>query len=200
LDSFKPAPGHYLADKFLLEMIKVRKRYPQCIIWVRWIPGHKDVQGNKAADEEAKKAAADGLSPDAILPGFLRGSADLPYSKSAFKQKFYAELKAKNSQTFAKSPHCNLLRQIDKSAPSKAYQDLVQDILRRHASILELRTSHVPLNKHLHCIGCVDSPTCPACEGGYESVLHFLVTCPAHEPFCRSTVMDGPLHHSNGSR
>lgn len=83
-------------------------------------------------------------------------------------------------------PRSNALRRIDESAPSSAFQKLIRDIPRRHASILvQLRTGHVPLNKHLYRIGCADSPTCPACEGGQESVLHFLVTCPAYEPFRR---------------
>ena len=65
------------------------------------------------------------------------------------------------------------------------------DIPRRNASLLvQLRTRHVPLNKYLHRIKRADSPLCPACEGGSESVLHFLVTCPAYKPLRR------PLHHA----
>ncbi|KAE9393566.1 hypothetical protein BT96DRAFT_772043, partial [Gymnopus androsaceus JB14] len=44
-------------------------------------PGHEGVEGNEAADEEAKGAALCGLSPKASLPGCLRKS--LPTSCSA---------------------------------------------------------------------------------------------------------------------
>jgi hypothetical protein len=103
----------------------------------------------------------------------------------------FADLKTQNMSLFAKSPRCDALHQIDNTAPSSSFQSLVMDIPRRHASILvQLRTGHVPLNKYLHRIKRADSPLCPACEGGTESVLHFLVTCPAYEPFRR------PLHQA----
>ena len=186
LESFKPTPGHYIADEFLRMISNIRKRFTRCKIRISWIPGHEDVQGNEDADDIAKKAATDGSSHNAALPSFLRKINTLPLSKSALKQKFDAELKAENSSIFAKSPRCNALRRIDETAPSAAFQKLIRDIPRRHASILaQLRTGHIPLNKHLHRIGRAASPTCPVCEGGQESVLHFLVSCPAHEPFRR---------------
>jgi hypothetical protein len=50
---------------------------------------------------------------------------------------------------------------------------------------MQLRTGHAPLNKHLHRIGCVDSPICPACEEAQETVLHLLIACPAYERHCQ---------------
>jgi hypothetical protein len=54
------------------------------------------------------------------LPLQLRSKNTLPLSKSALKQKFYAELNAENALIFAKSPRCNAIRRIDESVPSKA--------------------------------------------------------------------------------
>jgi len=92
LDSFKPGPGHYIADGFLHTITRIRHKFPRSEIRVHWILGHEDVQGNEAVDETAKKAATDGSSHDAALPLQLRSRNTLPFSKSAFKQKFYAEL------------------------------------------------------------------------------------------------------------
>jgi len=191
IGAFKPAPGHYIMDLFLKLIGRIRRKFPHCTISVRWIPGHEGIQGNEAADETAKKAATDGSSHDSCLPAALRSRYALPASKSALKQHFYADLKTQNETSFAKSPRCEALRRIDDSVPSSTFQKLTMDIPRRNASLLvQLRTGHVPLNKYLHRIKRADSPLCPACEGGSESVLHFLVTCPAYEPLRR------PLHHA----
>lgn len=80
---------------------------------------------NGFTNVEAKKATSDGSSPNLSLPAFLHDPTDLPLSKSALKQKFYAELKVKNSQLFNKSPCCNTLQWIDESTPSKSFQNLV---------------------------------------------------------------------------
>ncbi|EIW53558.1 uncharacterized protein TRAVEDRAFT_84152, partial [Trametes versicolor FP-101664 SS1] len=45
--------------------------------------------------------------------------------------------------------------------------------------ITQLRTGHAPLNRHLHNIGKSDTALCPACHAAPETVLHFLIQCPA---------------------
>lgn len=197
LDSFKPTPGHYLADEFLIEISRIKCRFPRCSISVRWIPGHEGVQGNEMADDTAKKAVIEGSSHNATLPPCFRRINTLPHSRSALKQQFQVELKVANSLKFAKSPRYNALKHIDNSAPSNAFQKLTHELPCCHTSILvQLCTGHAPLNKHLHRIGCANSPTFPACEGGVESVLHFLVTCPAHEPH-RRNLHRALKHHSH---
>ncbi|KAI0630019.1 hypothetical protein C8Q77DRAFT_1024413, partial [Trametes polyzona] len=46
--------------------------------------------------------------------------------------------------------------------------------------LFQLRSGHAPLTGHLHCIRKLDSPVCPACREGTETVIHFLVTCRAY--------------------
>ncbi|KZT42860.1 hypothetical protein SISSUDRAFT_955780, partial [Sistotremastrum suecicum HHB10207 ss-3] len=43
--------------------------------------------------------------------------------------------------------------------------------------LVQLRTGHAPLKKHLYDIQRADSPICDACEIEPETVLHFLVDC-----------------------
>ncbi|KZT36756.1 hypothetical protein SISSUDRAFT_960738, partial [Sistotremastrum suecicum HHB10207 ss-3] len=43
--------------------------------------------------------------------------------------------------------------------------------------LVQLRTGHAPLRKHLYDIQRVDSPICEACNIEPETVLHFLVDC-----------------------
>ncbi|KAG2043248.1 hypothetical protein BDR03DRAFT_851411, partial [Suillus americanus] len=46
--------------------------------------------------------------------------------------------------------------------------------------LTQLRTGHIPLNKHLHKIARAPSPICPACEEKEKPVHHFLLSCPAY--------------------
>jgi hypothetical protein len=52
---------------------------------------------------------------------------------------------------------------------------------REAATLVQLRTDHFPLSKHLHRIGTAPSPLCDRCnEDQQESVFHFLMRCPAN--------------------
>ncbi|KAG2043292.1 hypothetical protein BDR03DRAFT_909915, partial [Suillus americanus] len=44
----------------------------------------------------------------------------------------------------------------------------------------QLRTGHAPLNKHLHRITKISSPTCQQCHQPEETVHHFLIACPVY--------------------
>ncbi|THU78437.1 hypothetical protein K435DRAFT_591811, partial [Dendrothele bispora CBS 962.96] len=46
--------------------------------------------------------------------------------------------------------------------------------------LVQLRTGHIPLRKHLHRICRADTPICPCCRRHPETVHHFLLRCPAH--------------------
>ncbi|KAJ3878611.1 hypothetical protein F5051DRAFT_292525, partial [Lentinula edodes] len=46
--------------------------------------------------------------------------------------------------------------------------------------LTQLRTGHIPLQRHLHRIGKADSATCPCCKHGNETVTHYLFECRAH--------------------
>ncbi|OAX30574.1 hypothetical protein K503DRAFT_657480, partial [Rhizopogon vinicolor AM-OR11-026] len=46
--------------------------------------------------------------------------------------------------------------------------------------LFQLCTGRAPLNKHLHRIAKVPSPTCQKCRLREESVHHFLTVCPAY--------------------
>jgi hypothetical protein len=53
---------------------------------------------------------------------------------------------------------------------------------RKQASILiQLRTGHVPFNRHLYTIGKVTLPLCLACNEREETVHHFLFVCSAYD-------------------
>ena len=67
------------------------------------------------------------------------------------------------------------------STPLSKFRKTTDQLSRRQAALLiQLRTGHIPLHKHLHRIGKVKSPRCPACISDDESVHNYLLMCPAY--------------------
>src|SRR5882724_5912878 len=73
---------------------------------------------------------------------------------------------------------CQRMRGIDPTMPSSNFRMDTQNIERCQASLLiQLRTSHIPPQAHLHRIGKADSPVCHKCCKADKAV--HLTTCPA---------------------
>lgn len=169
-------------DLFHAKLKHLRKRRTRIELTSRWIPAHLGCQGNEMADEEAKKAAQGDPSPDHKLPRELRSNRTLPISKSALKQQYTRRFKDEALEHFKRSPRFAKFNDLDPNFHPSSYRKLIDGLPRKQAACLaQLRTNHVPLNKHLHRIKCHDTPDCPNCVGEAESVYHFLLRCPAYE-------------------
>jgi ribonuclease HI len=53
----KPAPGHYLVDRFHQGIFCTKKKHCQANITLCWIPSHMEIEGNEEADRQAKKSS-----------------------------------------------------------------------------------------------------------------------------------------------
>ncbi|KAF9067352.1 hypothetical protein BDP27DRAFT_1225915 [Rhodocollybia butyracea] len=73
-------------DRFHKLYHAVKRRHTQMEITVGWVPGHEGIEGNEAADEEAKNAATRGSSPASQLPAVLRKK--LPKSATPMRKSF----------------------------------------------------------------------------------------------------------------
>ena len=115
---------------------------------VKWVPGHMDILGNEKADEEAKKAALEGLSPAVELPAPLRKA--LPRSKAATCQEFIRKLKVSAEKLWKSSPRFDRLDRLEPDVKCNNYAKLLSGLHRDWASLLfQLRTGHVLLNAFL---------------------------------------------------
>lgn len=173
-------PGQHLWKAVHQLMKAVQQRHPDIRITLRWVPGHMDVEGNELADQHAKDAATGRSSDKTSLPKYLRKT--LPRSAAKAKQMMKAQAKREAEEAWKKSPRYAKLNTIDNTLPSAKFLQLTADIPRKHAALLiQLRTGHAPLKKHLHRIKRATSSTCPACEMYPETVEHYLLRCPAFE-------------------
>lgn len=181
--------GHHIFDEIDKAIRRILSSHPRAQATIRWIPGHADVEGNEWVDREAKRAAEGQQSDKKEVPRYLRKT--LPLSASAQRQRLMASIKEKAKQVWKKSPRYAKMSKIDATLPSKRYSKNIATLSRQQASLLtQLRTGHIGLNHHLFRINRAESPLCPACESARETVLHFLIECPAHRkaraPFHRS--------------
>jgi hypothetical protein len=181
------APSHYIWDLFHQRLQMVTGRHKDMDLTVQWTPGHVGIQGNERVDEEAKRAAQEGSSAPHMLPAPLRRT--LPRSKSALKQAYQKKLKLAAQRVWHMSPRYTWIKSMYPTLPSTKFKKLVALLPRKHASLLiQLRTGHIPLNKHLHHISKAESPICPCCQRFNETIHHFLILCPAHQNAWRTMI------------
>ena len=178
-------PCHYLLLRFrnLMRHLHKKKDSNREDVTVRWIAGHKDVEGNEVADREVKlavKGEAE-LSPRANLPTALWNP--LPCSIPTLKQAHNAKLMKLWKDEWSKSPRFPHLSSIDPTLPSKAFMKLTGCLCKQQASLYtQLRIGHAPLNKHLFRFKCSNSPNCLQCgDSTPETVHHFLFVCPRYD-------------------
>jgi len=180
------SPGHHLAREALhiAHQIRHRKRKTKYALTLRWMAGHKGIEGNKAVDWEAKKAAEGFTSDPLLLPSYLR--KPLLTNPSAVKRAHSDRLKFKWTTTWCKSKRGCKMHQTDNSTPSHKFLKTISltSITRSTTSLIsQLRLTHIPLNSYLKQFKRADNASCPACSADEETIEHFLLFCPtyAHE-------------------
>ena len=147
---------------------------------MRWVPGHKNIQGNERADQEAKQAAKGNPSTITDLPISLRGT--LPICWATELQRHHEVLKREAQELFAKSAHVKFALEIDPSLPSTEFTKIWFGLGWRHISLLiQLWMGHIALNNHMYKIGKADTLTCQQCQEWDESEHHYLFQCPAYK-------------------
>ncbi|PIL29086.1 hypothetical protein GSI_09134 [Ganoderma sinense ZZ0214-1] len=179
-------PSHYLTDYLLqrAEVLRMRGmtasvQHPE--LTLRWVPGHKGVKGNELTDLEAKHATRGVVenSSNRRLPCLLR--RPLPISAAKVKLAYLQSLNEKATKSWRDSLRGRRFLSIDPALPSPKYMKSIKSLSRRQAAVLfQLHSGHAPLNAHLHRISHAPSSTCPTCNSAPETVLHYLLICPAY--------------------
>jgi ribonuclease HI len=170
----RPQPGQHLVHLFHRTLDALHRQRCTLKLCIAWVPGHQDIEGNEAVNEEAKHTAQGDSS---ALSKPLLPLHDLPISVTALKaarKKLVARQWGAEWETSQVSKH---IAQADKTPPGESTLKWYADLPRRQCSILtQLRTSHIGLNAYLARFGIVDTSHCPTCNKP-ETVNHFLFTC-----------------------
>src|SRR6266481_8815110 len=175
----KPKPAQIIIDEIIVQIEETwqQARHPTFRLEIGWIKGHSRVEGNEKANQEAKKAAGGQASRVRMLPRFLM-EEPLSLSTSALRQAFNAGLLSRWRNVWATFPRYMRISRIDVTMLSKGFHKLMLDLDRTQTSILmQFRTGHVLLQKHLFHINKASLPNCLTCHQEEESVHHFLFEC-----------------------
>lgn len=167
IDSPKRQSGQYIVKKILDLIKRVREIKPTCNIYIEWVPGHENVEGNEQADQAAKTAAI----PNSILPTTRMRSAQRRSIKSMTRTKWETEWRT--GKTNAKRLR-KMSQQPGTTTGLKLYGTLQK---RKHVVwIVRLRTGHCHLNEYLHRFNVIETSECE-CGAEKETVDHFLLNC-----------------------
>jgi len=189
---FKSA-ADYIFKEIHRMVIELKTSFPHMRLVVRWTPGHVGIDGNEAADTEAKKAAESADNNTNCNFGIIKHP--LPISRSAHLQRLREEDAASYVRNFQDGPRFYRIAAFDTSMPSNKYRKITLTLPRRFVSLLtQLRTNHIPLQAYLHKFKLADSPVCQNCWGAPETVPHYLLFCTkytAQRNFLRSHLKEG---------
>lgn len=148
----KPKTLQYLARFLRRSYQKIPNNFN---ISLYWTPGHKNIEMNEKADQEAKAKAEDQSNTMMLLMSL--GSL-LQHTRKLFNKR---EAVSKTPLKTKGKWIADGLNQLEKG---------------QAAAIFQLRCGHCPLRKFLNRIGAEESKTCDTCKA-VETPAHFLIYC-----------------------
>jgi ribonuclease HI len=64
VERLRHQPGQYIIKEILDKISWTHMLEPTCIIYIEWVPGHMNIDGNEQANKSAKAAAASNNIPN----------------------------------------------------------------------------------------------------------------------------------------
>jgi len=149
---------------------------------LRWIPAHKGVPGNEAADRAAKEVAGGALDPGRIAPGENRNqdrervATESTTLLTTAKRTISEALQDDWESIWARGKHGRYLHSLDVK-PDKKTLKAHQNLPRALSSIItQMRTGKIGLRAYLYSINKAETNQC-TCNQGEQTVEHILLRC-----------------------
>ena len=134
-----------------------------------YIPGHADIAGNEAADEEAKEAAKAARAS----PGGDSTPVPFQLARTVLREQG-------RNKMWAAVERDSHWWEVTQGRPPKWPRGLTRG---QERIIAQLRAGKCPIVAgYLHLIKKADSPACAQCGAAVEDVRHLICQCPAYEP------------------
>jgi hypothetical protein len=183
--------GQYILRKLLLLLRKVTTLGIE--VELRWIPAHKGVPGNEAADQAAKKATEEGTGSRQAVPREnqdqdrnqnrdrdrdqgARSTSSIRTLLTTAKRVINEALQDDWETIWKQGKHGRYLHSLH-IGPDKKTLKTHQDLPRAISSIItQMRTGKIGLRAYLHSINRTDTSQC-TCGYGDQTVEHILLKC-----------------------
>ena len=166
----------------VIDNIRSDERHKHVRLILNWIPSHKDIQGNEAADQLANITRTSIVFPrtSLLIPSPRNNKTlELRPSFSALKQNLkhtnQAHLKVPaHKLDDGCSPHTKQLRgRMSASATFK----ILSQLPRRACSIaVQIRSGHFPTNTYLYRVNKLNTNNCNTCRM-VDTIFHRLFVC-----------------------
>ena len=179
--------GQHILDRIVRDLRNLRRRGTE--VEIRWIPAHKGVPSNEAADTLAKEAA--GWSPEGSDKG-TKGPSPVGMARlrAACKRRIRSLLR---QQWIRDWEHEATGRHLYKSTktPSgervETYRDLPKAV---STMIIQLKTGKIGFKAYLYTIGAADDDRCEC--GGRQKIVHIVQECPQMHRLRQKNWPEGP--------
>lgn len=177
-------PGNTSGQSILVELLQTLDQTTTAglTIHFRWIPAHRDIPGNEAADKAAKEAANSGTTDTDTSDQDPRRSPDNDTNNTirtlltTAKRTINTALHQDWEFAWAHAKHGRALHDLGRRPDKKTLQ-LHKTLPRPISSIItQMRTGKIGLNAYLHGIDKADTSQC-TCNQGPQTVEHVLLRC-----------------------
>jgi ribonuclease HI len=164
--------GNRKPDSYLHLIFEIQNKLMTLLssheIFIQFIPGHKGIKGNEAADRSA--AEAHSLRYQTITTNSKEELARQLHVKMELGWKNYWR---NNTESSGKGLFIQSIKEDVGSWPWANNKNRAIE-----TALARLRTGHAGIRAHLARFKLVDSPLCPC--GLSKTIQHFLLLCPTH--------------------